>query len=316
MANPLQQTGELTDDLLLGHISWYTVTKPRITHKEFAKLVTDLGLSKTIIPKPPRPGDAFKRACRYSERTNIPILGTENYANILIRSVAQNSEEIERHMILEERDPQNRKLGHTDVAHLRFERQGDKGKLHVKRQSVESDALTEIVDESLRIFIANIEEATQYIDAQVIRRMIREQLDIANAIAVRSKGSVYFVPKSSRDIVEKLEQFCQSLNSGSEFFAVPMPDTGKYRDFITNAFTAEVHKEAVQLITELQEKLAGDKQMTAKAYADYRKRYNILKQRASDYGSLVEQQMDEADIEIQALKVNLKALLMEDKVKA
>ena len=315
MSNPLQQT-ELTEDLLLGHISWYTVTKPRITHEEFADLVTNLGLSKTIIPKPPRPGDAFKRACRYSERNNLPILGTENYANILIRPVAQNSEEIERHMILEERDPQGRKLSHTDVAHLRFERQGDKGKLHVKRQAVEGDSLTEIVDESLRIFISNIEEATQYIDAQVIRRMIREQLDIIHAIAVRQKCSVYFIPRVSSEYVEKLESFCEALNRGSEFFAVPVPDTSKYRGFITNAFTQEVHQESIQLIAELQEKLKGDKQMTTKAFAEYKKRYDALRERAKEYGTLVEDEMMEARVELKSLSTNLSSLLTSGKVKA
>lgn len=316
MTNPLRQP-DLVDDLLLGHISWYTITGPQITHDELETLVNDIGLSPSITPKAPRPGDAFKRACRYSERANIPLRGTDNTANILIRSVAQNPQEIERHMVLEEVDPDGRKLNHTDVAHLRFERQKiDTGKLHVKKQTVESKELGEIVDESIQLFISNVESASKYIDSQAIRRMIRDQLDISNAIAVRRKGSVYFLPKSSNDVITKLEEFCDHMGPGSEFFAVPMPDTTKYRDFITNAFTAEVHDESIQLITELQAKLGTNKPITAKSYADYKKRYDVLNARSAEYGSLVEDQMTAADLELKALNSNLKRFLLDDMVKS
>lgn len=304
---------ELSDDLLLGHIAWYTITKPQVTQPEIEAMVTRLDLSKSIIPKEPRPGDAFKRACRYSERSGLALPLTDNKANFLIRSVAQSHEEIERHLVLEEVDPQGKHLSYTTAAKLTFNRKEDK--LQIAKLSLTDQDRDQMVTETLNIFGNNFEDALKYIDAQVIRRMVREQLEIMGAIAIRKQGSVYFAPIKEKDRTLALEEFCSQMGHGSVFHSVPLPDTTKQREMIRVAFEDEVHEEAAQAITELRRLRAAGTAITPRAWTDYRNKLNRLKGNYKEYGALVSVEMTKADTELEALERQLAEFMKEGLVK-
>jgi hypothetical protein len=296
----------LLDELTLGQIAWYTITKPRVTAKDVKQLAGTLGLAKSIVPSAPRPGDAFKRACRYSERLGADIPGTPNKANFLIRKVATTLEDIERHIVLEIVDPKGRKLSHEDVAHMRFDRTD--GILHLDTQGLHGE-LAEMLDDVLTMFKMNLLDATKYIDAQVIRRMIRDQLDLVSAIALRRQGSVYFVPQEHVDKVKALEEFCRHMGPGSEFISIPMPAGDKYNVMVKAAFEAEIHEESTQHITKLKELTESGGTISSRGFERYRKRLDELKRRADSYSGLVEVEIFKAHAELKALEQHLGKVL-------
>ncbi len=302
----------LPDELLLGHIAWFTVKQPRKTHQELAELVADLKLSPAIIPNPPRLGDAFKRACRYSERKNLPIPLSNHMANFLIRPVTQTIDEIERHLIMEIVDAEGRVLEYKNAAKLVFNR--NKGILSVSARVMPPE-LDPMLKETLNRFNANFDEATKFIDAQIIRRMIREQLAEMRAILIRREGTVWFTPISERKNVEALEEFCNQLGGGSAFHSVPLPDTTKQRELVKVAFEEEVHEEATQLITEFRAiQNAGDK-ITARHWQGLRERFNSMKDNFSEYGGMIDNEMAKAKIEIEAVERQLTDFISEGLIK-
>ncbi len=312
--SPVPGYGEsIPESMLLGHIAWWTVTNPRLTHDDVLTLVTDLGMDPAIVPKPPRGGDAFKRACRYSERKGLSIPYTDHLANFLIRSVAQTHEDIERHLVLEVVDADGRRLDYHDAAHLRYER--STGTLHVAQKKISSD-LDPMVDETLQQFAANLEDATKYIDAQVIRRMIRDQLDMLHAISVRSGGSVYFIPYREHKTTEALEVFLTHCGDGSGFHSLPLIDNEKQREMIQGAFESEVHDEATQLITELRQSRLQEQEMTTTAWAVYRDKLNDLKERRGEYAELVDFELTKAEAEVRALEAALTDYLTSGLIKS
>lgn len=302
----------LTDDLILGHVAWYTVTKPRLTHDDIMTLIADLKLDPNIVPKPPRAGDAFKRACRYSEVSNVPIPLTADVANFMFRPVAQTIDEIERHLVVEVLDPQGRKLSHHTVAELRFERKNSN--LHVKVLKVNQgiDPLTKKVMDD---FATTATEATMYIEAQVIRRMIRAQLENCNAILARSKGSVYFVPKRYKDKLEALEQFLSHCGVGSGMHTLPLVDDTKQQKFISNAFSEGVHDTATQIISELKALKDQESQVTVGQFNDYKKKLDNLTNKALVYDQLVDVELSQSQIELKAVTEHLEELLMSGRIK-
>ncbi len=303
MTTPIPGYGQgLTEDMTLGHIAWWTVTKPRLTPDDVLALVTDLGMDPAIVPKPPRGGDAFKRACRYSERKGLNVPYSDNKANFLIRPVAQTHEDIERHLVLEIVDTEGRHLEYHDAAHLRYERKV--GVLHVAKKKINKD-LDPMVDESLQLFAAQLDDATKYIDAQVIRRMIRDQLTMLHAISVRSGGSVYFIPYREHKTTEALEKFVSHCGEGSGFHALPLVDDRKQREMIQGAFETEVHDEATQLIAELRQASILEQEMTATAWAVYRDRLSDLQTRREEYADLVDTELSKAEDEVRALEAAL-----------
>lgn len=313
MTKPIPGYAEnVSDDRLLGHIAWYTITEPDVTHEQLADMVSDLPLNKAHLPSKPRLGDAFKRACRYSER-KLLTYQKDQFVNFLIRKVTQSANEVVRHLVIEIVDSDGQTLEYHDVAHLEYDRK--KAVLHVKKLNInpELDALTQ---ETLKLFTDNFDYATKHLDAQVIRLMIRNQLESMGAISVRKQGSIYFAPMSAKDQTAALETFCERLGNGSDFHALPLVDTTKQREMITAAFEEEVHDEATQIIAELMIHKTKKGQMTALTFDTYRQRYQRLKSNANEYALLVENEMTKTKTEITALDQQLMELLTDGQVKA
>lgn len=302
----------MTDDLILGYIAWYTVAKPQLTHADIMNLVQELGLDPAIIPKPPRAGDAFKRACRYSERSGVPIPYSGNTANFLIRPVAQSLEDIERHVVCEIVDPDGRKLTHHVCAELKFERKT--GVLHVSVLKV-SDDLDPIIEETLDDFAAKLKDSTKYIEAQVIRSMIRRQLEYMNAVLARPKGSVYFIPKKHKAIMEGLEEFMTYCGAGSGFHSLPLVDDTKQQEFVSNAFQDGVHERATKIIAELNALNDQGKEITPDTWNDYKKRFDALVSKRDEYDDLVDFELTKAETELEAVQTQLNDFLLSGLIK-
>jgi len=303
MDTPIPGYQGLSDELTLGYIAWYTIRKPLITQDELAALVTKLGLDPKVVPPEPRVVDAFKRACRYSEQKGIPIPLSNNTGNILIRSVAQTPKEVERHMVLEEVDPQGRTLDYHSMIEFKFIRATDV--LQVNRAKVER--FEEIVDRALNTFMQNFKEATVYVDAQLVRRMIRDQLDRMMALPVRQQGSVYFIPQKEKARTLALEELCTALRrgvggEGSAFYSLPLVDTRKQRQMVQSAFEEEIHNESAQLIADMK---GISKELSPKAWAKYRTKLKHLQEKYKEYGGMVETEMSKASLELGVVEKQL-----------
>jgi hypothetical protein len=302
----------LPDELTLGYVTWWNIAKPRVTALEVADKIVELELDPTIIPGHPRPGDAFKRACRYSERKGLPIPLSPNKANFLIRSVAQNTREVERHIVLEIVDPSGRKLEYHDCVQLIFNRIDNT--LLVRAKSMPSE-YKEMIETTLHIFQQEFDDATKYIDAQVLRLMIRDQVRLANGIAVRRQGSVYFVPQHSKNLVMALESLVSWLGGGCQLVWLPLVNTDKQREMVKAAFEEDVHDDATQLMFEMSELISNKKKITTKAWEGYMQRYEHIKNQALDYQELVDMETAKADIELAALDGQLGDFLVSGLIK-
>ena len=300
---------KLTDDMLLGHIAWWTVTDPKISHDRLMELALTHNLSPAIVPKPPRLGDAFKRACRYSERTGLPIADSPHRANFLIRKVKQDLEVVERHLVLEVVDQDGSRLEYHDAAELIFRRADNV--LKVKQRQL-TNSLNDLVIETLQIFNGQFNQAAKTIDPQVIRRMVREQLDVVSSIPVRRQGSVYFIPIQSKATTVGLEGFMSDLGSGCVFHSLPLVDTDKQREMIKGAWEAEVHEAARQLIEDLNKAKQKGRKLTPRAWADFKHRYNALQDRFGTYTELTDLEMMTGQIEMDALSTHLTDFIAAD----
>lgn len=313
MNSPLPGYGKgLTDDLILGYIGWYTVTQPRLTHEDILDLVIQEGLDLSIVPKPPRPGDAFKRACRYSEVSGIPVPYTSDVANFMFRPVAQTLEEVERHLVVEILDKNGRKLSHHTAAELQFNRSGSK--LHVTVHKINED-VDQLVVSVMDDFAGILKDSTVYIEAQVIRRMIRAQLETCHAILARAKGSVYFVPKKHKNTIEGLENFLSHCGPGSGMHTLPLVDDTKQQEFISSAFTDGVHDQANQILSELKSLVTQEKEISANQWNDYKQRLDGLKSKRDEYDTLVDFELSAAETELDAVETYLTEFLLTGLIK-
>lgn len=290
------------DDVLLGWISWYTVSEPHITQEALKDQLDTLGLDPEVLPAAPRAGDAFKRACRYSERPKVPVPATDNYANFLIRKVDDAPSEVVRQLVIEVVDPDGKTLDYLQPARMTLDRTAKNVKFDRTKYG---DPWDDMVDEVLEEFKAQWRHALDHLDPQTLRRTVRRQLDRMSAIAVRRQGSVYFIPASQKAKTVGLEQLLASWNNDSMFHTVPLVDTENQRDMVKAAFEDEVHSEATELIARLAAKIKAGETLSSNGFAEYKARFEELVARAKEYGKLVRDETTKANDELNALQSQL-----------
>lgn len=300
----------IPDEATLGFICWFSISEPRVTADDVANAIQASGMT-VKAPGAPRTGDAFKRACRESERKKVP-LNSEAYANALIRSVAQSATEVERHLVIEVVDEKGKRLSYETCAELRLDR--TTGKLHVRqyRLDPERDQISTAV---LKDLVANFDDAQTYIEAQVLRYLIREQLKEMHAVNVRPYGGVYFFPISQKQLGLALDQFTKSLGPDCIFHSLPLINVKEQREMLKAAFETSIHDEATQLAGELHDVVREGKKMTAAQFATYKKRHTQLMRQVEEYRGLTEDELDKANTEMDLLNGRILRVFEEDLIK-
>lgn len=304
--------GGLSDDMILGWITWYGISDAQITLEHLTETVFNApgNLDATVIlPKPPRMVDAFKRASRYSERKNFPIPGTSNKANVLIRKVSTQADAVENHMVLEVVNSEEKQLLYEVVTHFIFDRASNQ--LQVDHQPID-DEYVGIVHAMSDLFITEFEKAAKTIDPQVIRHKVRDQMAAMNAINVRSRASVYFVPRAAKSNLEGLEYVVNHLGGSSGMHSLPLLDDSKQREMVLNAFETDIHEKGVETIREIATHLEAGKKVRASQWSAWSGRLRDMREAAKEYRELLEVEMSAADLETEAIQLKLNRILNDD----
>jgi hypothetical protein len=302
--NPLAGYGSgIRKETLLGWVAWYGISDPKVEFEALKQKFEDLGLDEAALPAPLRPGDSFKRACRYGQQSKIPIPGqTDQYANILIRKVAMEADLLEWHMVVETVDQEGKRLGYDEVAALRFHK--TKNELEIDRTDFSRQrGYAQLCNRAIAVFRQEFEDAQTYIDSQTLRQVIRRQLDIMRAFLLRRNGSVYFLP------------LLEWMGNGSGFHILPLIDTEKQREMIQGAFEDEVHESAQKMLGDLQEALTAKKPITNGQWLDMLDRKDKLYSRAREYSDLIDREFAKAGTELALLDDSMTELLKQALIK-
>lgn len=354
--NPLKGYGSgIRKETLLGFVAWYGISDVDIRYEDLKAKFAELGLDEEAMPGEIRAVDAFKRACRYTQERKQPIPGTDLLANVMVRDVANDRETTERHIVIEIVDQQGRRLQYETAARLLFTRrihkvlwEDEKGRTqerqfyleqeaaefmedcegdNVRRATIEKAGVTvdkvwtygrhdTIVDSAIARFRQEFDRASQYLDSQSLRQMIRRQLDFMKAFLLRKNGSVYFIPKHEERRAIALAELHEWFGGGSSFHILPLIDTEKQREMIQAAFEDEVHEEALQMIHKLKDALTESKPITAGAWNMIQQRKNELLERARAYSDLIDREFAKAGTELALLDDTMAELLNQGLVKA
>lgn len=313
--NPLAGYGAgIRKETLLGWVAWYGISDPTVEYNKLKDKFHELGLDEQALPAPLRPGDSFKRACRYAQASKLPIPGTDNYANVLIRKVAMEADLLEWHMVIETVDSEGRKLGYDEVAALRFRK--DTNTLDIDRTDFsKGKGYTGISNDAVARFKEEFVFAQTFIDSQTLRQTIRRQLDMMRAFLLRRNGSVYYVPKDQESKAVALADLLEWVGGGSGFHILPLIDTDKQREMIQGAFEDEVHESAQKMLSDLQEAIVTKKKLTNGAWLEMMDRKDKLYERAREYSDLIDREFAKAGTELSLLDDSMMEVLKQGLIK-
>lgn len=259
---PVQQTFTdylnsvgVDDDIVIGSIVWYTISKAKVTYPDLVEWFDELGLDSSFLPNDIKPVDAYRAATGSRVRFHYD-LDDGNSVELLVREVDSTSDMVVRHIMRELRDPGKRRLSYEKVGEAIFYRP-QKSQQHKVRFSVGGGAVDTAERAKIETFVQGVEqryhELAEFLQSQALRAVIRNYLVFLNALPVKQSGGVYFVSRTRQDILNSLQELVSRFDSGgdSSIHQIPLLDTGDQREMLSSALGDEVSKRCGALMDRL-----------------------------------------------------------------
>lgn len=217
-AEDLIATTQQTDNHL-GYLFWFSIGSQMVETDELKKKLIGSGLEEDWMPRRIRSVDAFRRATKEVERKR-PTENPKIYENLLVREVFSDEKMIQRNLVVEQVNQNDKKLGYeTEVAIIRLDKA--KGTIYCE---VEGSDISEICNEIKEKYYLYKNHYT----SQHVRVMVSKILGSLAPTPMRENGVIYFVPRSMGDRVKMLVAFIRSLENSDAYY-VPVVDSSDTR---------------------------------------------------------------------------------------
>lgn len=224
----------MTEDTegVLGHLFWFSIGKQMNRIWEIQKKLEDANLSENWLPKSIRPVDAFRRATK-DIQTKKDTADSKIFKNYLIREVYSDSQFIQRNIVVETVDQNNRKLGYeTKKGIIRLDRKN--GSLLFETDDIDVQELCHKAEKRFYLY-------RDHYSSQHMRVMITKMLDSLAPTPMREKGVIYFIPKGMTKGLTDLVTFINSLEN-SDAFKVPVINSNDNKHMISKKLSDNLNR--------------------------------------------------------------------------
>lgn len=280
----LDDTGDLPTDVLLGRIVLFTITDEPVAHADLETWFEDLDLDKSLMPRPIRELDAFKKATSELNRGTYPLTRNRT-AHLLCRDVASTGDYVKRQITREVKDSKRKRLSYSAAIDTTFYRPTDAGKAPAIKLLVQQGNVEYEEVEHLQALAEQIEESylryRDFHDGQKLRGVIRSYLKHLNAIEL--KGGVYFIHSSRDEELSAVTELVNRFGGGCYMHTIPIVNLEKERSFIISAFEREAAQQLQEVTKECTELLRTRKQITLDAYSKMKARYDDVLNKANEH---------------------------------
>jgi hypothetical protein len=146
------------------------------------------------------------------------------------------------------------------------------------------------------------------IPMRAARRYVRDALiGQMNGTSCHPSGGIFFVSRSEVELLGRWAQMVNSLD-GCQMHVLPLLDTDDQRSMVRNAFTAECKEEVARVLAEIAEVLKSDNTITADRANSYYQQVRSLSSKIGDYATMLEQNLGEAEAELELMKLQVLAV--------
>lgn len=208
---------------VLGHLFWFSIGQQMNESEDLENKLVQSGLGKVWMPNPIRPVDAFRRATRESQ-TKKPTATAGVYENFLVREVYSDAEIVQRNIVVETVDQQDKKLGYeTQSGIMRLDKKN--GTLSFEATDPEIIELCKQAEQKFYLY-------RDHYSSQHMRVMVNKILNSLAPTPMRKNGTIYFIPSDMTTGLTNLVTFIRSLDN-SEAYKVPVINTDDNTEMIT-----------------------------------------------------------------------------------
>ena len=293
MSNVLCKTNqEIPQDMLLGNLLFTNLIDMRIPVTDLISIFQSNNIPDTYV-RTISEADAFRRASSSIKNRILFIdAGTEK-VRIEVDEVKSDYEGIKRIIGVKKVDEVAEDISYQPVGEIIFNRTSNicTATPLFAPGDIDYPVIRDLCDE--------VEDKYQdwsvYHNKDTVRNIINRIISDTHPVNLMPTGLCKFIPQASTDLLYNLKQALIEMQSYAStpimsrniMEIIPVIDTEEQRDLIEKNFTAEITDELFNFTQELKDVLQKKQVLSIRTANAYIEKFNILKEKAKEYESLL-----------------------------
>jgi hypothetical protein len=252
LENLVANTNEGTSRI--GQLFWFIIAEQHTDQFVTLSAFRQSGLPDQYKLPKIRAVDAYRRASKSIEG-KVTLQGADKI-ELLVRDVGtRNKDEVVRHVVIEQRKSNRRKLVYdAEAAVLRFDH-------NFKTIDVDVVRPEPFIVEAVQTFQKNFELFLTTYDGAAKRRTVRAVLNDLAATSLKESGGVYLAPRQHEDLLFQLIAFINGLPN-CRAYRMPVENTAEARDMVRDVVTNKAETILSQIRATLQAEVVTEQTVT------------------------------------------------------
>lgn len=296
MSNVLCKTNqEIPQDMLLGNLLFTTLIDMKIADADLTAIFKQCNVPEKYIKKISEV-DAFRRASSSIKNRILFVTdtnGNPEKVHIEVDEIKCDVDGIKRIIGIKRVDEVNEDIQYEPVGEIVFNRTGN------VCVATPLSAPGDVDYQLFRDLCDEVEDKyadwSMYHNKDTVRNIINRIIADTHPVNLMPTGLCKFIPQNSTDLLYNLKEALKVMstyrtnvmNGDNIMEVIPVIDTEEQRELIEKNFTAEITDELFNFTQELKEVLTKKATLSVRTATSYVEKFNLLKQKAQEYESLL-----------------------------
>ena len=295
MSNVLCKTNQdIPQDMLLGNLLFTNLIDMKIPASDLTGIFQSNNIPESYV-KPISQADAFRRASSSIKNRTLYVTGANgnDKVRVEIDEVKCDSDSIKRIIGVKRVDEVNEDITYEPVGEIVFNRTGNV--CVATPLSAPGDSDYQVIRDLCDEVEAKYGDWSVYHNKDTVRNIINRIIADTHPVNLMPTGLCKFIPQNSTDLLYNLKEALKVMSTyrtnvmvGDNIMEIiPVIDTEEQRELVEKNFTAEITNELFNFTQELKEVLSKKQTLSVRTAASYMDKFNLLKQKAKEYESLL-----------------------------
>lgn len=263
-------------------------------------------------PRKPSLIDVFRRVSTSAQRKRIDV-GDGKYANVLVRDVANDEQQLLRKLVTETVDASGKRLDYRPDFDLVFDRASETFTAVPLTNGLyySTDAAEQVVTE----IAANFARLRDTVDSGTVRAVVSRVLKANHSISARPTGGADFILEKHAGVVDALETLPAKI-AGCWIHSIPLIDDDKQRGYVKAQVEDDTTGEIDSALTEMRKLLNAGESITSAKFASINTTFKQLQSRADAYRELLGDKLEGTKARLDIYNATMAQLARQVKVAA
>lgn len=292
MSNALCKSNqEIPQDMLLGNLLFTNLIDMKIPVNDLTGIFKSNNIPESYV-KDISQADAFRRASSSIKNRIMYIAGSNgnDKVHVEIDEIKSDTDSIKRIIGVKRVNEVSEDITYEPMGEIIFNRAGGTctATPYLAPGDYDYQQFRDLCDEVENKYA----DWSVYHNKDTVRNIVNRIISDTHPVNLMPTGLCKFIPQQSTDLLYHLkdalgEMSSYGANGKNIMEIIPVIDTEEQRQLVEKNFTAEITNELFNFTQELKDILSKKQTLSVRTATSYIDKFNILKQKAKEYESLL-----------------------------